>query len=288
MLILKQNTAASVPVPAAGKGTIFLSDSDVLSVKNSSNVVQSFPTVGGSNTQVIFNDDAALSGSANYTFDKTTNVLTVTGNIAATRVLTDNLLYANGVAWDLQEPAGSNTKVVFNDNGDFGANAAFTFDSVTGTLTTTKITTTGDAVIGGNLNVNGNLTYINVDSFEVEDPIIQMGGGPNGAVLSSNDGKDRGTALQYYDTSAKTAFMGWDNANAEFGFGSTVGITDEVVTFSQYGNIRADYFLGNGSSLTSITGANVTGEVTFAATANAVAGSNVSGETSFAAVANSV
>jgi hypothetical protein len=276
MLILKQNTASSVPVPAAGKGTIFLSDSDVLSVKNSSNVVESFPTVGGSNTQVIFNDDAALSGSANYTFDKTT------------RVLTDNLLYANGSPWDLQQPAGANTQVIFNDDGDFGASAAFTFNSDTSTLTTTKLTTTGDAVIGGNLNVNGNLTYINVDSFEVEDPIIQMGGGPNGAALTSNDGKDRGTALLYYDSSAKTAFMGWDNANAEFGFGSTVGIVDDVVTFSQYGNIRADYFIGNGSSLTYITGANVTGEVTNAATANAVAGANVSGAVSFATTANAV
>jgi hypothetical protein len=84
MLILKQNTAASVPVPAAGKGTIFLSDSDVLSVKNSSNVVESFPTVGGSNTQVIFNDDAALSGSANYTFDKDTNILTYNSQQAQT------------------------------------------------------------------------------------------------------------------------------------------------------------------------------------------------------------
>ena len=347
MLILKQNTAASVPVPAAGKGTIFLSDSDVLSVKNSSNVVESFPTVGGSNTQVIFNDDAALTGSANYTFDKDTNILTVTGNVAATRVLTDNLLYANGVAWDLQQPAGANTQVIFNDDGDFGASAAFvfdnstsvltvggnvaatrvltdsllyangvawdlqepsgantqiqfnndgdfgasaslTFDSGTGILTSAQIATTGDAVIGGNLNVNGNLTYVNVDSFAVEDPIIEMGGGANGAVLSSNDGKDRGTALQYYDTSAKTAFMGWDNANAEFGFGSTVGITDEVVTFSQYGNVRANHFIGNGASLTDIVGANVTGEVTNAATANAVAGANVSGEVGFAAVANSV
>ena len=347
MLILKQNTAASVPVPAAGKGTIFLSDSDVLSVKNSSNVVESFPTVGGSNTQVIFNDDAALTGSANYTFDKDTNILTVTGNVAATRVLTDNLLYANGVAWDLQQPAGANTQVIFNDDGDFGASAAFvfdnstsvltvggnvaatrvltdsllyangvawdlqepsgantqiqfnndgdfgasaslTFDSGTGILTSAQIATTGDAVIGGNLNVNGNLTYVNVDSFAVEDPIIEMGGGANGAVLSSNDGKDRGTALQYYDTSAKTAFMGWDNANAEFGFGSTVGITDEVVTFSQYGNVRANHFIGNGASLTDIVGANVTGEVTNAATANAVAGANVSGEVGFAGIANSV
>ena len=347
MLILKQNTAASVPVPAAGKGTIFLSDSDVLSVKNSSNVVESFPTVGGSNTQVIFNDDAALTGSANYTFDKDTNILTVTGNVAATRVLTDNLLYANGVAWDLQQPAGANTQVIFNDDGDFGASAAFVFDNATsvltisgniagtnvltdnllyangvawdlqepagatteiqfndggqfggdsaltfttgtGVLTATKITTTGDAVIGGNLNVNGNLTYVNVDSFAVEDPIISLGGGPNGTALVSNDGKDRGTELQYYSGTAKTAFMGWDNANAEFGFGSVVGITDEVVTFTTYGNIRADKFIGDGSSLSAITGANVTGEVTFAGTANIVAGANVSGTVNFAAVANAV
>ena len=345
MLILKQNTAASVPVPAAGKGTIFLSDSDVLSVKNSSNVVESFPTVGGSNTQVIFNDDAALTGSADYTFDKDTSILTVTGNVAATRVLTDNLLYANGVAWDMQQPVGANTEVVFNDDGDFGASAAFTFNNSTsvltvggnvaatrvltdnllyangsawdlqepagssteiqfnnggdfgadsaltfsgGELTTTTLATTGDAVIGGNLNVNGNLTYVNVDSFAVEDPIIELGGGANGAVLTSNDGKDRGTALQYYTTEAVTAFMGWDNANSEFGFGSVVGIVDEVVTFNSFGNVRADHFIGNGASLTDIVGANVTGEVTNAATANAVAGANVSGEVGFAGIANSV
>ena len=44
-----------------------------------------------------------------------------------------------------------------------------------------------------------NLTYVNVESFAVEDPIISMGGGPNGAAPTSNDGKDRGTNLQYYD-----------------------------------------------------------------------------------------
>ena len=45
---------------------------------------------------------------------------------------------------------------------------------------------------------------------------------------------------------------------------------------------------GNGSALTSITGANVTGAVAYASTANAVAGGNVSGQVSYAAVANSV
>jgi len=317
MLILKQNTAASVPTPAAGKGTIFLSDSDVLSVKNSSGVTESFPTVGGANTQVIFNDSAALSGDANFTFDKDTDILTVTGNVAATRVLTDNLLYANGVAWDLGgDPAGSNTQVQYNNDGEFGAEAAFTYDQATNTLTVdnvagllttgaqTNITsvgtlsaltasgnisagnvsaigelsgatlqTTGNAVVGGNLTVNGNLTYVNVDSFAVEDPIISLGGGPNGNALVSNDGKDRGTELQYFSGTAKTAFMGYDNGGAEFIFGKEVSITGEVVTVSTYGNVHGNVFIGDAGGLSNVIAANISGEVansTHSTTANTV------------------
>tara|TARA_R110001606_G_scaffold434_2_gene1808 strand:- start:404 stop:3070 length:2667 start_codon:yes stop_codon:yes gene_type:complete len=322
MLILKQNTAASVPTPASGKGTIFLNDSDVLSVKNSSGVTTSFPTVGGANTQVLFNDDSALSGDANFTFDKDTDILTVTGNIAATRVLSDNLLYANGVAWDLGgDPAGSNTQVQYNNDGEFGAEAAFTYDQATntltvdnvagllttpsqtgitstGTLTSLTVTgnigagnisagtgelagatliTTGNATVGGNLTVNGNLTYVNVDSFAVEDPIISLGGGPNGAALASNDGKDRGTELQYYTTDVETAFMGWDNSGGEFIFGSEVTITDEVVAVGTFGNVRANVFYGDGSGLANIVGANIIGiapNATHAVTANTVVDSS--------------
>jgi len=321
MLILKQNTAASVPTPAAGKGTIFLSDSDVLSVKKSSGSVESFPTVSGSNTQVFFNDDNAINGDANFTFDKATDVLTVTGNVAATRVLTDNLLYANGVAWDLQQPAGSNTQVIFNDEGDFGADSTFTFDKVTDTLSSTNVVATaltgelqtasqtnitsvgtltalavtgnsdagnlnatntisgtdlsisGNGVIGGNLTVNGDLTYVNVSSFDVEDPIITMGGGPNGAAPTSDDGKDRGTALQYYDGGAIVGFMGWDNSGSEFIFGADVTNTDEVISVNTYGNVHGNVFIGSGAGLSAIAGANVTGTVanaTYAVSAGTV------------------
>jgi hypothetical protein len=41
---------------------------------------------GGSNTQIQFNDATAFGGSANLTFDKSTNVLTVTGNISTANV----------------------------------------------------------------------------------------------------------------------------------------------------------------------------------------------------------
>jgi hypothetical protein len=45
---------------------------------------------------------------------------------------------------------------------------------------------------------------------------------------------------------------------------------------------------GDGYKIANLTGANVSGEVSFAATANAVAGANVSGEVGFSAVSNSV
>jgi len=47
-------------------------------------------------------------------------------------------------------------------------------------------------------------------------------------------------------------------------------------------------FTGNGNGLSSLVGANVTGQVTYAGTANSVAGANVSGAVAFATTANSV
>ena len=74
----------------------------------------------------------------------TTNGATFTANIAALGVLTDNLYYANGVRWDLQEPAGANTQIQFNNDQQFGASSGLTFDTdtanldVTGNLNLTK------------------------------------------------------------------------------------------------------------------------------------------------------
>ena len=54
------------------------------------------------------------------------------------------------------------------------------------------------------------------------------------------------------------------------------------------GTLAAPNFSGNGASLSSITGANVTGAVTYASTANAVAGANVSGTVALATTAGTV
>jgi len=82
--------------------------------------------------------------------------IAVQGNVSAGNVKTDNLLYANGVAWDLQQPAGVSSQLQFNTNNNFDSSANLTFNKSTKTLTTDSIiaNVTGD-IIG---NVTGNVT----------------------------------------------------------------------------------------------------------------------------------
>ena len=97
----------------------------------------------------------------NITSLGTLTALTVTGNVAAGNVKTDNLLYANGTAWDLGgNPGGTNTFVQYNNDGEFGGDAGFTFNDATGVLAVTGNVTTGNVSgsLGSFSTVAGTLT----------------------------------------------------------------------------------------------------------------------------------
>ena len=247
----------------------------------------------GSNTQIQFNDAGSFGASANLTFDKTTNSLSVTNIIANGAGLT-SLAGAN-VTGQVGNALVAST-VYSNAQPNITSVGTLSSLSVTGNIVAGNITSnatlvTVDAVISGNLTVSGTTTTVNSTTTQIVDPLFELGGGSNGAALTSNDAKDRGTLLHYYSGSAIDAFMGWDNSNAEFGFGSNVSVSGEVITFNTYGNLRAGVYYGNGSGLTDIAGGNVTGFVPNANVANtaySVSGANVSGEVAFAAAANSV
>jgi len=141
--------------------------------------------------------------------------------------------------------------------------------NITSVGTLSSLSVTGD-ISGANLTLTGNLiisgttTTVNSTTTRVVDPIVEQGGGANGGTLNANDGKDRGTLLHYYNgtgLSAVDAFMGWDNSNGEFGFGSNVTVVNDVVTFNSFGNVRANVYFGNGSQLTGVT---ASGLATFA------------------------
>ena len=92
-LLTGNGTYVAIPiVPTVGNiATINLDGnvSNVLLGNGSWGVVVTGPIAGG-NTEIIFNDEDTANGSANLTFDKTTSVLTVTGNVSVSNVTTTN------------------------------------------------------------------------------------------------------------------------------------------------------------------------------------------------------
>jgi len=102
-----------------------------------------------------------------------------------------------------------------------------------------------DTLITGNLTVTGTTTTVNSTTTQLVDPVIDIGGGANGAALTTNDGLARGLALNYYNVGAKTAFLGFDNANGQFAFGSNVSNTTGTLTINTYGDVKANSFVGN-------------------------------------------
>ena len=181
------------------------------------------------------------------------------GTLSA-EVLANTNVYIGTTSIELDRASGALSLQGVNIDGN--ANIANTATNVSGNAqpNITSLGTLSGLVIAGNLTVTGSTQYANVTTFNVKDPIIEMGGNPNGAPLSGDDGKDRGTLLHYFNNAPVDAFMGYDASNGEFAFGNNVSVTSDVVTFLSYGNVRANYFIGNivGNSNSAVTAGTVT------------------------------
>ena len=136
--------------------------------------------------------------------------------------------------------------------------------NITSVGTLTGLSVGGNAVINGDLAISGNLVYVNVGSFNVKDPIIELGRGVNNAPLTFNDGKDRGTDLWYYDTAERQAFFGYDNSTGKLFAAKDVSIASEIVTINNYGN----FVVGNLEASSVLATGNITGANFMGALAN--------------------
>jgi len=211
----------------------------------------------GSNTHRW--NDLYLSGNTIYlgetVLTSDSSGITAAGNINASNANLGNLVSANyfaGNGYLLSNLNGSNVSGQVSNSLIAGTVYSANQPNITSLGSLSDLSVSGNTTIAGNLTVSGTTVYANVTTLNVKDPVIELGGTGNNDPLTNNDGKDRGTLLHYYTTSPVDAFMGWDNSNGEFGFGSNVSITNEVVTWNTYGNIRAGYIYGNGAFLTGL------------------------------------
>ena len=236
---------------------------------------------GGANTQIQYNNTNTLDGDANFTYNDSTKLLTLggnanVGNLNATGVTTATQFISNIATGTAPFTVTSTTQVANLNVATAGTVTTAAQPNITsvGNLTTLVVTgnanVTGNLVIGGTINSTGNITaptFFGNIVGNISGNIVVPGS--NGEVIFNNAGNAGASNAFSFNTSSNTLSVnGTITAPA---FTANTGI-----------------FTGNGSGLTNIAGANVTGAVSFATTANAVAGANVSGAVSFATTANAV
>jgi len=202
--------------------------------------------------------------------------IVATGNVTGGNVLTSGLVSATGnVNGGNLISAALVQGVTLSATGNItGGNISTTGSTITGTLETT-----GNALIGGNLIVQGNITYINIDDLRVEDPIIILGTGPNGAPLSTDDGMDRGVYMEWYKTGLGNAFMGWENSSGNILAATSVNFSgNNVVNVLQYGTFQAgNLYVESASVVGNVNGGNLRTAGQVSATANITGGNVLTG-----------
>lgn len=178
----------------AGTKTVTFTNTGVTSVQGTQNRV----TVSASNGAVTFSTPQDIHTAASPTF----NNLTLSGGNINTAATTAYLFPTNATTVNI---ASSATSV------NIGSNAA--------TVT-----------IPGNLVVQGSSSVVNSTTLQVNDPMIEIGGGPDGSAPIADDGKDRGIAIQYYTTQARKGFYGRSNASGKFVYIPNATISADVAS----------------------------------------------------------
>jgi hypothetical protein len=207
----------------------------------------------------------------------TAGLVTATGNITGGNIRTAGLISATGnlnsaniFATGVVSATGNITAANFFTSANISAGNI----QLTGIGGYGELSVTGNTIIGGDLTVNGNTSYVNVTTLAIEDPIISIGRGANDAPLVSDDGKDRGEQLWYYAGSEKSAFIGYDNSAGKLLGATQVTITNELVTILDYGTAVFGNVETQGQIVATgnISGANITTAGLFSTTGNVTGG----------------
>ena len=238
-------------------------------------VINILSSVGGANTQVQVNDGGTLAGFSNFVFDKTSNILSVTGNISATGNVNGNYILGNG-----SQLSGIITTVDAN---------TLIGNTLSSNIVNSSLTSTG---ILGSLSVTGNIVGGNVisDGARVYKWTTQANTAPSNAVPGDNwydSYADKlylyvndGTGNQWVDQSSPTTFSSLNViGNTASGNLLTAGQVSAAGNITG-GNVLTSGLISATSTITSaatITGGNIATGGTSSATGNITGGNVLTG-----------
>ena len=148
------------------------------------------PTPTGANTQLLFNNNGAISGIPNVTWNGSNLSLGNVSNVKLTGGNNGYFLQTDGtgnLSWAVGgggggngSPGGANTQIQYNDAGAFGGSSGFTFDKNTSLLTVSNVS-------ASTLTVSGNVNTTNSSNVSLGSLAnIHIEGGSSGYVLSTD------------------------------------------------------------------------------------------------------
>lgn len=236
-------------------------------------------TGGNVNTGIVSATGNIIGGNVN------TGIVSATGNVQAGNVNAAGLSLSANVVSALNSTANITTTAniaggYFIGNGSLltgiaGGGSYNNADvvSLLSNFGSNVVSTTGN-VTTGNLTVNGNITYVNSNVVTINDKFINVAN--NAATAGAANGGGLGVGP-----------VGAEYATLIFNNGTTAWNTN--IPLSVNGNVSGNYFVGNGSALTSISGASVVGAVanaTYAVSAGSAGSAITAEQITFAVQAN--
>ena len=211
--------------------------------------------VAGANTFVIFNDNGVANSTSGFTFDKSSNLVTVGGNVTATGNITGSYFVGNGALLtgvvtnsSTILNGNSNVSVSFNGNVSVSANGTPNVISFTdtGTFTSRQISSAGN-VTAANIRSDGVITAVgNVTApYFIGNVVGNISGnlsvsGGNTQVVFNDNGVANATSGFTFDKAT--------NAVSMFGNLTVSGNTNANLVYVNSGNIAGTVIVNSGGN----------------------------------------
>ena len=205
--------------------------------------IQGSVTSPGANTEILFNDNGVANATAGFTFDKTSNTVSVGGNVNAANF--------NGNVFGTSVSASGTVTAASTVGGVITGSSA----SVTGTVTAAS--TVGGVITGSTASLSGNITGANL---ELTSGFID---GPAAGRITIN-GSDLDTDFAVDgDTLANVFYV--DAGTGTASFGASTQVTNAIVNFATTTSFKTP--VGNTAQRPSV---GVTGMLRFNTTTDAL------------------
>ena len=244
-----------------------VSAEETLGIIGTANEIET--VASGNNVQIGLPTNITVAGEIDA------NVIDVASaaNLASAKVedLTNNRVVIAGTGGELEDDAnftfdgtslnvgGANFSVAHaSGNTVVGGTLQVNGNVTLGNASSDTVQTQGNLTVGGNLTVSGTTTSVNSTETTLTDPMIELA-----QDTSSADGLDRGIRFKWHNGSAvKDGFFGFDIQTQRFSFTPDEDLSGGDDASSPWGDLNIGDIYGTGATLDNVrVGVTAAGEI---------------------------